>query len=772
MPEQYELPFRTKPATPRDLRNPGGMDLCALAASDEIPYVRLCGCLAGDGGQEAVVIEVDVERPQRVIHDIRCVEQLAVVFPKDEKVLPEVFALRRDFPSVPHLNLRQTDYPKSLCLFDEPPEAIRLRWTALFLVERVRQWLALTAQGKLHQDDQPLEPLMLSAGMTLVLPSDWKSKAAEAGALLVDIHRTSNVPGRTVFVATSAHVTPDAKRQPAHAAMWIVLPPRVHGVIRQQPRTLKELAQLVDTPECELLNCIRKGLLGWQLQDVLHKKYDTQFILILSLPKKRTESAQPESYETWAFLCLKTVAHVGADIGVWQKTGDQLGPLIRPDESMEGANTEILPMRTTFALSRKAAAECNGIDPRYGGKMTLIGLGALGSQTFMNLVRAGFGEWTVVDEDIVLPHNLARHALHGSAVGFPKAQCMEVTANATIDGDPIARSIVADVLRPGDAAGELNAALEESSVIVDASVSVPVARYLARDVNSDARRVSVFLNPSGTACVALAEPPDRAVKLDSMEMQYYGFLANAPEMRNHFDRPGPRQRYGNSCRDISFQLSQELLSVHAGICSRAIRNAVSADTGSAHIWSVDASDMTVTKHDIAICRTVEWQMHEWTIQTDEGLLDRLHSARKAHLPNETGGVLLGAYDMQRKVLYVVDTILSPPDSEEWPTVYIRGCKGLRKAVRDVERHTDGNLAYIGEWHSHPRGCGCSPSPDDMTAFAWLTGHMTAIGLPPLMAIIGSRGSHGFYLVEMPERRSRTQKKNGPRKRREVKNGKE
>jgi hypothetical protein len=127
--------------------------------------------------------------------------------------------------------------------------------------------------------------------------------------------------------------------------------------------------------------------------------------------------------------------------------------------------------------------------------------------------------------------------------------------------------------------------------------------------------------------------------------------------------------------------------------------------------------------------------------------------------------------MQRKVLYIVDTIPSPPDSEEWPTVYIRGCKGLSKAVGAVERRTDGNLVYVGEWHSHPRGFGCSPSEDDMMAFAWLTGHMTAVGLPPLMAIIGSRGSHGFYLIEMPGRRSRARKKK-PRKRREVKNGKE
>ena len=31
-------------------------------------------------------------------------------------------------------------------------------------------------------------------------------------------------------------------------------------------------------------------------------------------------------------------------------------------------------------------------------------------------------------------------------------------------------------------------------------------------------------------------------------------------------------------------------------------------------------------------------------------------------------------------IHVVDTILSPPDSKEWPTLYIRGSEGLLKQV--------------------------------------------------------------------------------------------
>lgn len=104
--------------------------------------------------------------------------------------------------------------------------------------------------------------------------------------------------------------------------------------------------------------------------------------------------------------------------------------------------------------------------------------------------------------------------------------------------------------------------------------------------------------------------------------------------------------------------------------------------------------------------------------------------------------------MQRKIVYVVDTILSPHDSQEWPTVYIRGCQGLKQKLDYVNNTTAGRLEYVGEWHSHPQGCGCQPSKDDFTAFCWLSDIMKADGLPPLMLIAGDSNHYAFYLDQM------------------------
>ena len=141
-------------------------------------------------------------------------------------------------------------------------------------------------------------------------------------------------------------------------------------------------------------------------------------------------------------------------------------------------------------------------------------------------------------------------------------------------------------------------------------------------------------------------------------------------------------------------------------------------------------------------------MGDWTLIMDDWILQLLAELRLAKLPNETGGVLMGAYDLPSKTVYVVDTIPSPPDSEEWPTLYIRGSEGLREKVSEITDMTAGQLEYVGEWHSHPDRCSCLPSDDDFKVFSWITDGMSSAGLPALMAIVGERNSSLWFLGRM------------------------
>lgn len=211
------------------------------------------------------------------------------------------------------------------------------------------------------------------------------------------------------------------------------------------------------------------------------------------------------------------------------------------------------------------------------------------------------------------------------------------------------------------------------------------------------------------------------------------------KLRDSLRLPPTRIRYGQSCRDVSVELPQALAALHGGIATLALQQALSSNSAQIRIWRADTDSLGVTAVEIPPATVKQVRVGDWTIVTDTWLLERLATLRMAKLPCETGGVLLGTFDLVRRIVYIVDTIPSPPDSQEWPVLYIRGCVGLSEKVRKVEESTMGQIHYVGEWHSHPEGHSCLPSSEDATVFAWLVERMDEDGLQAVMLIAGDNG---------------------------------
>lgn len=132
----------------------------------------------------------------------------------------------------------------------------------------------------------------------------------------------------------------------------------------------------------------------------------------------------------------------------------------------------------------------------------------------------------------------------------------------------------------------------------------------------------------------------------------------------------------------------------------------------------------------------------WNIKISPTLIEKLYTQRHASLPNETGGVLIGSYDFAHNICYIVDSIDSPSDSEEYPNAYIRGCKGLGDNISRIENITIGNLTYVGEWHSHPT-VSTQPSKDDLFLLSSIKNYTSSHGNPGCMLIVG-KGNYSLY----------------------------
>lgn len=726
------------------LQLPRAIALAEAVAEHDLPYVEFVECrqftLAVGGLAETVVFDVDVERPQHPANDIRKKERIAVTFVPSDSTTPEVLALRDDFPRVTHTNLRPTEFPRSLCLYDQPWDQIVIRWTPTGFIERIRLWLAETAKGTLHQDDQPLEPMLLGSGYRIVLPAKFfEGDSHESFEELKVVLATDREDCR-VLLAQKGKGAPGLP----FLALSFIANPQMHGVIRHAPQTLRELNEFLQPAGVPIVDRLYEKLEDWNKRELLDKK----ILFVVAFPLTRNGQETIESTDLWVFMTTSSVAEVGVAIGLWEKTGGHgLGrPIIR-DPGADGRTIALDILSPQFDLSRNAAASASGYTADIRQSVA-IGAGALGSQVLRLLAQSGFGSWCVIDKDVLLPHNVSRHVLNNRAVGFPKALPLAAELRSFYDEEGPLKWFDADFLNPDDNKEKIAEEMAHAEFLLDLAASIPVSRHLAHDVESTARRVAAFLNPRGTDLVLLAEDAGRTVGLDCLEMQYYRAICEIAGLEQHLAPPEGRIRYARSCRDISSTIPNHSVALHAAIAAKAVRQAVEGENAEIRIWTSDPETLDVRHIRVPTSTVQRNRMGDWTLIVDDKLTARIAELRVGKLPKETGGVLIGAYDLARRIVYVVDTIPSPPDSEEWPTLYIRGKRGLKPQVDRIQELTDGQLEYVGEWHSHPDNCPCLPSEDDLKVFSWLTKNMDDAGLPALMGIAGQDAATEWYLGQM------------------------
>jgi len=682
------------------------------------------------GDREILVLDVGIEVSQKKAHDVLPKERIIIAIPPVDDSDLIIWALRKDFPRVPHTNVGPLDSPRRLCLSDEPYTERRLHWTGPGFLREVSQWFLKTADGTLHEQDQALEPFLPTGLSQVFLPHELSESSIFR---FIELRRFID----SIDDIWNARINGEKVKQNC-LFIPVECEPQVHGIIESIPQTLSELGQLLKTVQIDLLT-----MLSDQFAE-LRGKHKAQnpvwmmkVLILVKIPRKRDSSSGIEKTERYAFLLLRTAKDIEKDIASKRDVGTPAIP------ASGGPSIPVRVFDTILPLTQEMAAKYNGLETVDTRQMVLIGFGALGSQVYNNFIRMGFGQWTVIDKDWFLPHNTARHTLTRQVIGFPKAMGASFHSSLIVES-LITEPLKVDILNPGSQRDDLNSKLVKAAVIIDSSASVAVARHIARDIDSPARRISVFFNPKGTDGVIIAESQDRSLRLDWLEMQYYRAIIERDLLKDHLTENDRRVRYARSCGDISSSIPQDLVSLHAAMCTRGIRNVLDSRAPCITIWIVDPDSLQVTTVPIDMNRAREERVNGWTICTDDRVIEKASQDRRHHLPNETGGVIIGSYDLQRKIIYAVDIVSSPEDSEHWPYLYIRGTQGLKEYVESIQQRTADNLTYVGEWHSHPSDS-VQASSTDQKALNALQDDMSKDGLPACMLIIGKGGNYSWNL---------------------------
>ena len=701
-----------------------------LLADEQTDYFSLIDCRRS-GKNELVVVEVEPEVPQNPVNDIRRVEKIVIEFDHEDRLQPRVTASRRSFPRVIHTNVGLRDWQVNLCLFDRPYDEQKLNWTAAKFAAQLHHWLSRTARGDLHDPEQPLEQLFIGTSDRLILPSTCFDQDDVSLEKVLAVCQISAQDDAMILLAEEVTAIKDRKARPGFTLFVFEAKSRTHGRIEVQPGSLDELIRYLGDNRTQLIENLSKKLREFQDAGAVDLKLP--LMLVVWFPMTRDGKSKPESVDVWAFGTCQSALQVGAAIGLWGESNDTHGGvLLNRDTTKNGEGVELVMLKPSSLLTQVDGARCNG-SPPSNCKYVSVGAGSLGSHVLEQSVRGGHGQWTTIDDDIMMPHNVARHVLTGWSIGLPKSEALSHHINSIYEDDPTS-AIVANVIQ--DENEELTTAFREAEVIVDLSASVAVSRRLAIDIASDARRVASFLSPSGRDSVFLAEPQDRSIRLDLLEMDYYRALILDPRLAQHLKTHGDKYRYANSCRDISVLLPHDAVVMHSSLASRQIQRL--GNLAVAKVFLAD-EELVTTCITIPVGGFSYLTASDWTVFISKPMLGSLLDERSRRLPKETGGVLLGAFDVSRRILYVVHDLPAPEDSCRRPTSFMRGHQDLGEKVESVRQQTKGQLDYVGEWHSHP-GKSTRPSAKDRALFDWLKEYRRNDGVPAVMAILGSETS--------------------------------
>ena len=696
---------------PDSLRSKHGKAIYKVAQSH--PYVSDLQCFCSSLGDDILSMTLDSEIPDRPIYDIHEKEPIAIRCSKTDESMPLVLALRPDFPlGLPHTNAVPFDHPVSLCVSDVPYQDLRTSFNAFEFIELIRRWFAKNAIGELHEKDRPLEVFLESTEFSYfpIFPDNTKHFRF--------VRYEKKTPLSSVIEETD-------EQHANYCMVSVVSGVNVSGYVRKLPQNLGDLKELTDYYGNRFIDSV--------MTMISHRsmlKCTKPLMICVIVPLTRELGGSIENLNLFAVRIDKATCDITHTVRV-------LG--------MQHSNSflESLDIKMSFLISEANVSllrSCNGLKESLT-EISLLGTGALGSQLLDHVIRKGVvSKINIVDNDALAPHNIARHTLDCANLMKPKVNSLKEKYRGIRDLKVVA--IAENFLNCER--NSLNRIMSSSSLVIDASTSVGVERHLALDMNQySVRRATTFLNPEGSDVVMMLEDNNRQHRLDLLEMDYYRNIILQPSLSEHL-KVSPSVRTNHfSCRSESVVMDFDAVTALSSIVSSQLIKRVQSNEASLCLWQFESESGTVNTVNMSITDWSEYHSGDCTVFLSNTILQEMTSLRNSKLqqpePVETGGTYLGTYDRDRNIIYIVYMIPTPDDSVETGTSYIRGVKGLSEEVDHISQLTYWQIKYLGEWHSHPRGCSNALSSTDKKLFSTMSTDLSRCDYPFVIGILGDAG---------------------------------
>ncbi len=726
------------PVAPEALRSPDAAALVSFVSRHAEHLASLVEIRAADD-RELVVLDFRTGRPQESAYPIKRTEQIGVRFTVGG-AMPIIYMLRPNFPDTEHQQLTLEGFPRAICIDDRPWPEARLAWTPAELVHRTLTWFERAARGQLHDARQPIDPVLFGSTLSFLMPRPLLENSAEHD--LVGVHNTDH--RQTLRVEPAAQMNGPPENRERICVVAYRVPPERMTRMQFAPSDLGSLADILSRRGIDLIADLTARFSGWLEEgEPAAWRLNSRLVVIVEMPIMSPRDEQQDGTDLRAYMANRANGDIAVALGIGllagqPEEGSNVGYVkaITNTGVDEAAvrDIEVQVAEVHYEFDRTLATQLAGRVEADNSKAVMAGAGAIGSHVSDCLIREGRFLWTVIDDDYLLPHNLARHTGNLGDVTKNKARIVAEDISATLVGEASAQAIGENIFAGPPHRDDIDRSLHDADVIIDATASVLAERFLS-DHPASARRVSIFFNPTGTDVVLLAEPADRSIKLRDLEAQYLGHTGRDDRLAGHLATGEQSFAYTGACRAVTNLIPESQVVALSGLVAGGLGRAVDGSDSAIQIWLI-GDDGGVSALGFSTEPVTRMKAGDWTVILDAGLMVRIMAMRQAKLPNETGGILLGVIDIPAKSIHIVDAGAAPPDSKETAAGFTRGTVGVQEHIDRVSDRTRGQVRYVGEWHSHPPRVSASPSMTDIAQIDWLATLFDMDTLPALMLIAG------------------------------------
>lgn len=349
-------------------------------------------------------------------------------------------------------------------------------------------------------------------------------------------------------------------------------------------------------------------------------------------------------------------------------------------------------------------------------RFSLGGAGSLGSAVGASLARSGWTCSAVIDPDICLPHNTARHAFFWDSEAYPPKKVVGATCLSLLGSSPLMMS---------DAAHYDTSDLSEPDHFVIHTTASPVvleALVDGHELRGSSRLIDSELYLSGRLSLATCEGLNGNPSCLDMKAVAFAEVARLPHIGTEIlEQSGGFEHVlvGAGCGTTTMVMSDARLKTCAGQIAEEVLQ-----------WGerFDANEFQESGHGCVFApmprgfgtfrrkfsagpfMLVACANSDWTIRLSPNLIRTMDEQRAQAGAVETGGYLIGRVNERRKEITCVLSLPPPPDSRATATEFVLGINGAKKALEAVFSRSGGYLIDVGTWHTHLAEA--PPSPTD------------------------------------------------------------